>query len=163
MLFCIGNQNGKEIVKEVEVVVKKLWNLFVNRETITYIIAGVLTTLVNFLASYVGYDCLHWNENIVTAIAWIVAVVFAYVINKYWVFLEKNGEAVGEAVKFGKFIAGRLFTLAVEWLGVFLFVTTWNVPFWPVKLVLAVVVTILNYVISKVFVFISGAEKKETK
>ena len=143
--------------------IKKLWNMFVNRETITYIIAGVLTTLVNFVASFVGYDCLHWNENLVTAIAWVVAVVFAYVINKYWVFLEKKGEAAGEVVKFGKFIAGRLFTLAVEWFGVFLFVTTLEIAFWPVKLVLAVVVTILNYLISKLFVFISGSEKKETK
>lgn len=151
------------MVKEVETVIKKLWNMFVNRETITYIIAGVLTTLVNFVASFVGYDCLHWNENLVTAIAWVVAVVFAYVINKYWVFLEKKGEAAGEVVKFGKFIAGRLFTLAVEWFGVFLFVTTLEIAFWPVKLVLAVVVTILNYLISKLFVFISGSEKKETK
>lgn len=143
--------------------IKKLWKLFVNRETITYIIAGVMTTLVNFVASYICYDCLHWNENLVTALAWIVAVVFAYVVNKYWVFLEKKGAAVGEAVKFGKFIAGRLFTLAVEWLGVFVFVTTLKVPFWPVKLVLAVVVTILNYLISKLFVFISDSGKKETK
>jgi putative flippase GtrA len=151
------------LVKEVETVIKKLWNLFVNRETITYIIAGVMTTCVNFVASYIGYNCLHWNENLVTAIAWVVAVVFAYVVNKYWVFLEKKGEAVGEAVKFGKFVAGRLFTLAVEWLGVFVFVTTLKVPFWPVKLVLAVIVTILNYVISKLFVFISGSGKKGTK
>ena len=143
--------------------IKKLWNLFVNRETITYIIAGVLTTLVNFAASYIGYDCLHWNENFVTAMAWVVAVIFAYVINKYWVFLEKRGEAAGEAAKFGKFVAGRLFTLAVEWLGVFVFVTTLQVPFWPVKLALAVIVTILNYVISKLFVFISGSGKKGTK
>jgi membrane protein implicated in regulation of membrane protease activity len=54
-----------------------------------------------------------------------------------------------------------LFTLAVEWFGVFLFVTTLKVPFWPVKLVLAVIVTVLNYVISKVFVFIKRPEKKE--
>lgn len=142
---------------------KKLWNLFVNRETITYLIAGVLTTLVNFVASFLGYDCLHWNENFVTAVAWIIAVLFAYAINKYWVFLEKREAAAGEAVKFGKFIAGRLFTLAVEWLGIFLFVTTLQLAFWPIKLVLAVVVTILNYVFSKVFVFISSSEKKEKK
>ncbi len=143
--------------------IKKLWNLFVNRETITYLIAGVLTTLVNFVTSFIGYDCLHWNENLVTAIAWGVAVIFAYVINKYWVFLEKKGEAAGEAIKFGKFIVGRLFTLAVEWLGVFVFVTTLEIAFWPVKLVLAVVVTVLNYLISKLFVFISGPEKKKEK
>lgn len=128
--------------------------MFVNRETITYVIAGVLTTLVNFVATYLGYDCLKLNENFVTVAAWVVAVLFAYVINKYWVFLEKKGEAAGEALKFGKFIAGRLFTLVVEWFGIWLFVTMLEVPLWPVKLVLAVVVTILNYIFSKVFVFI---------
>lgn len=128
--------------------------MFVNRETITYVIAGVLTTLVNFVATYLGYDCLKLNENFVTVAAWVVAVLFAYVINKYWVFLEKKGEAAGEALKFGKFIAGRLFTLVVEWFGIWLFVTILEVPLWPVKLVLAVVVTILNYIFSKVFVFI---------
>lgn len=134
--------------------IKKLWNMFVNRETITYVIAGVLTTLVNFVATYLGYDCLKLNENFVTVAAWVVAVLFAYVINKYWVFLEKKGEAAGEALKFGKFIAGRLFTLVVEWFGIWLFVTILEVPLWPVKFVLAVVVTILNYIFSKVFVFI---------
>lgn len=140
--------------------IKKYWNMFVNRETITYVIAGVLTTLVNFVTTFVCYDCLHWNENLVTVVAWVVAVVFAYVINKYWVFLEKKGEAAKEAVKFGKFVAGRLFTFAVEWLGIFLFVTTLQVALWPVKLVLAVIVTILNYVFSKLFVFISGGKKR---
>lgn len=140
--------------------IKKCWNMFVNRETITYVIAGVLTTLVNFAATFVCYDCLHWNENFVTVVAWIVAVVFAYVINKYWVFLEKKGDAAKEAVKFGKFVAGRFFTLAVEWFGVFLFVTVLQVAYWPVKLVFAVIVTVLNYVFSKLFVFISAGRKR---
>lgn len=143
--------------------IKKLWKLVVNRETITYIIAGVLTTLVNFITSFIGYDCLHWNENLVTVIAWIVAVLFAYVVNKFWVFQEKKDGTADEAVKFAKFIAGRLFTLVVEWGGVFLFVTLLDVKFWIVKLVLAVVVTILNYIISKLFVFISASGKKEKK
>lgn len=140
--------------------IKKLWNLVVNRETITYIIAGVLTTLVNFVISFVGYDCMHLNENVVTVIAWILAVVFAYIVNKYWVFLEKKEGVAGEAVKFGKFAAGRLFTFAVEWLGIFVFVTLLEAAFWPVKLALAVIVTILNYIISKLFVFISGTKKE---
>lgn len=143
--------------------IKKCWKMFVNRETITYVIAGVLTTLVNFVISFLFYDCLHWNENLVTVVAWTAAVIFAYVINKYWVFLEKKDAAAKEAVKFGKFVAARLFTFAVEWLGVFIFVTTLELEFWPVKLILAVIVTILNYVFSKLFVFISGSKKKETE
>lgn len=146
--------NGQRESKGVKTVIKKIWNMFVNRETITYVIAGVLTTLVNFAATYLGYDCLKWNENFVTVVAWVAAVLFAYVINKYWVFLEKRGEAAGEVLKFGKFIAGRLFTLVVEWFGIWLLVTMLKVPLWPVKLVLAVVVTVLNYIFSKVFVFI---------
>lgn len=159
-LADVGRKNGKESVKEVKSMIKKIWNLVTDREIITYVIAGVMTTLVNFIASFLGYDCMHWNENLVTVLAWIVAVVFAYVVNKFWVFLEKKGEAVKEAVKFGKFVAGRLFTLAVEWFGIFLFVTTLEIPFWPVKLVLAVVVTILNYVISKLFVFTKKLQGK---
>ncbi len=139
--------------------IKKCWNMFVNRETITYVIAGVLTTLVNFVISFLFYDCLHWNENFVTVVAWTAAVVFAYVINKYWVFLEKKDAAAKEAVKFGKFVVARLFTFAVEWLDIFIFVTTLEVEFWPVKLVLAVIVTILNYVFSKLFVFIRAKAK----
>lgn len=141
--------------------IKKCWKLVMNREMITYIIAGVLTTGVNFAASYLLYDCLHWDENPVTIVAATVAIIFAYFINKYWVFQEKNGDVATEAVKFGKFAAGRLFTLVLEWGGIFLFVTNLHVHFWIVKPILAVAVIILNYVFSKLFVFISGDKKDE--
>lgn len=154
---------GKESVKEVETVIKKLWNMFVNRETITYGIAGVLTTLVNFIVSYIGYYCLHWDENLVTVLAAAIAIIFAYIINKYWVFLEKSGTASDEAMKLGKFAAGRLFTLGVEWLGVYVFVTKLQIDFMLIKVILAVVVIVLNYIISKLFVFISDSGKKGEK
>ena len=131
----------------------KIWRIAASREIVTYLIAGVLTTLVNFAASFVFFDLLGLNENITTVIAWIVAVAFAYIINNIWVFQKGNEGGKKEAEKVGKFVTARLFTLAVEWLGIYIFVTNLHIVFWLVKIPLAVIVTILNYVFSKLFVF----------
>lgn len=143
--------------------IKKCWKFFTNREMITYIIAGVLTTLVNFMICFIFYNCLKWDENLVNTMAWIAAVVFAYVINKVWVFRDKNDKKSEEAMKFGKFIAARLFTLVIEVGGPFIFVTMLEFPFWPVKLVVAVIITVLNYILSKLFVFIKKEKKADGK
>ena len=74
-----------------------------NREVITYVIAGVLTTLVNLVAKFIFLNLMGLNENLTTALAWVVAVAFAYVINNYWVFLKGNEGAGREAVKILKF------------------------------------------------------------
>lgn len=131
---------------------------FMTREIITYLIAGVLTTLVNFAASFLFYDIIHLDENITTVIAWIAAVAFAYFINNSWVFQRGNEGAKQEAEKAGKFVVARLFTLFVEWVGIYIFVTKLNIFFWFVKIPLAVIVTILNYVFSKIFIFIKKSE-----
>ena len=68
---------------------KKIWEKYVNRETITYLVAGVLTTVINFIAYYWFCNILHIENLVANAIAWVVAVAFAYIINARWVFLEK--------------------------------------------------------------------------
>lgn len=133
--------------------IKKLWGIVTSREIITYFIAGILTTLVNFVASFIFYDLFHINENITTVLSWVVAVVFAYVINNAWVFQKGNEGGKQEAQKVSKFVLARLFTLFIEWVGIYLFVTRLEVVFWFVKIPLAVIVTILNYVFSKLFIF----------
>ena len=135
---------------------KKLIDKFLTREIITYIIAGVLTTLVNLAASYVLYNLLGIEENLTTAIAWAVAVAFAYVINNYWVFLAGNEGAKQETVKIGKFVLSRLFTYVVEATGVYIFITRLGCNFWLIKIILMVIVTILNYIFSKLIVFIKA-------
>lgn len=142
--------------------ISRLWKKIFTREIITYLIAGVLTTAVNFAVSYLFYDILKVNENITTAIAWVVAVSFAYVVNNVWVFRQGNEGGKREAVKAGKFFTARLLTLAIEWGGMFWLVTCMEVSFWLVKIPLAVIVTILNYVFSKLFIFIrkSSADTK---
>ncbi|MDF2588236.1 MAG: GtrA family protein [Anaerocolumna sp.] len=130
-----------------------IWSKLVNRETITYIIAGVLTTIVNFISYYVFCNLLGIENLFANVIAWIIAVIFAYVINYVWVFRSKKGEKKQELEKVSKFFGARLFSLGVEELGLYVFVNILNWNNLIVKASLAVIVIILNYFFSKVFIF----------
>lgn len=131
----------------------------VNREVATYIIAGVLTTVVNWIVSFVFNDILKVESVLLTnSVAWIVAVAFAYWINDVWVFQEKFETTGKEIVKIGKFVSSRIATGIIEVGGMWLFVEKLELPFWPVKILISVTVIILNYIFSKIFVFVK--EKK---
>ena len=142
---------------KINMIMKKL----MTREVITYLIAGVLTTIVNLAVSYLLYDILKMNENIVTIIAWVAAVAFAYVINNLWVFRDKYVNFKTESVKVGKFVAARLFTYVVEAVGVYVFITRMGCNFWVIKFILIVIVTILNYFFSKFLIFLNPKPDKE--
>lgn len=141
--------------------IRKIIDKLFTREIITYVIAGVLTTLVNLAATYALHDMLGMEENLTTAVAWVIAVAFAYVINNYWVFLQGNEGAGKETVKIGKFVLSRLFTYVVEALGVYIFITKLDYNFWLIKIILMVIVTILNYVFSKLLVFVTKKNPEE--
>ena len=131
---------------------KKLASKLVNRETITYVIAGVLTTAVNFL-SYLGLYYIGISDLNSNAIAWFIAVVFAYIVNKRNVFLSKSSSITDEIFKIIKFFGSRVVTLGVEQLGMYLFIYQLGFYHLAVKAFLAVIVIILNYIFSKLFIF----------
>ena len=133
--------------------IEKIKTKLFTREIITYVITGVLTTLVNLAASYLFHDIAHWNVQLVTIFAWVVAVAFSYVLNSHWVFRSEYESFGKEAAKVGKFFAARFFTYVVEALGVFIFITKLDFNYWAIKFVLMVVVTILNYFFSKFMIF----------
>lgn len=137
------------------IIVGKLVGLFkkiVNRETITYGIAGILTTIVNF-ASYESLYRLGVPNLTANAFAWVIAVTFAYIVNKKNVFLSISDTFKEEANKLIKFYGARLVTLAVEQLGMYIFTERMSFNRLLVKASLAVIVIILNYVFSKLFIF----------
>lgn len=127
-------------------------NKLINRETITYGIAGILTTIVNFLS----YECLYWlTKSNLTAnwMAWVIAVTFAYIVNKWSVFRSRSSSVTAELVKIGKFYGARLVTLGVEQLGMYVFIERLGIYRWIVKGGLSVIVIILNYIFSKLYIF----------
>lgn len=131
---------------------KEAASKFVNRETITYIIAGALTTAVNFL-SYMGLYYLGISDLNSNVIAWFIAVVFAYIVNKRNVFLSKSRSITDEILKITKFFGSRIITLGIEQLGMYLFIYQLGLYHLAVKASLAIIVTLLNYIFSKLFIF----------
>jgi putative flippase GtrA len=126
---------------------------YVNRETITYGITGVLTTLVNYSSYYVCARVASLDKYVSNTIAWVVAVTFAYVVNNFWVFQAKTQGIKEEIFKIIKFYSARIVSLGVEVLGLFVFYTLLGFNDLIVKAFLAVFVIIINYFFSKIFIF----------
>lgn len=139
--------------------IKKCWKMLFSREIITYGIAGLATTAVNFVAYYLFCNIMGIPNLIANAIAWVVAVAFAYVVNARWVFLEKFDGWKKEWERIWKFTGARIVTFVIEELGMFLLVDVLHGHNLIMKAIVAVLVIILNYVFSKLFVFMSGNKK----
>ena len=124
-----------------------------NKEMLLYLLFGGLTTIVS-IGSYAWVNVgLGINELIANIISWIFAVTFAYVTNKIWVFQSKITGFFNVCREMTKFYGGRLFTLGVEELLLFLFITLLHGNSVLVKFAAQIVILVLNYIISNLFVF----------
>jgi len=138
---------------------KQLKN-FINKfyEILSYLIVGGLTTIVS-LAVYYGCVLTFLNPNIswqlqsANVLSWVVAVTFAYATNRRFVFKSKSNNWKREATAF---YSSRLLTLFMDMVIMFLMVTIGGENDKIAKLIVQVVVTIVNYILSKLFVFRSG-------
>ena len=134
------------------------------KEIINYLIIGVLTTVVNLAVKYaLLFTVLNASDatqlQIAVVISWVVACIFAYITNRKIVFKSKSKKILKE---FTAFVSARLFTLFLEMLIMFVFVTLLklNSNLWVIvwSLVAQIVVIVVNYVLSKLVIF-----KKEKK
>lgn len=128
--------------------IKKL----LNRETIVYTVFGVLTTVVDFLI----FGLLHYmsglNEVVANTAAWVVAVAFAFITNKLFVFQSKSFESKSLLKEISSFVTARLLTLVIT--DIFLvFAENISMNLMFAKALISVVVIILNYIFSKLFIF----------
>ena len=131
---------------------KKLISKICTKEVMFYIFFGVLTTLINLGSFYIMTKIFTWNENLSNFLAIALAVLFAYVTNKDLVFHSKANGLKEKLNEFIKFIAGRAFTMVIEFIGgAILFETA--IPEMISKLFVTVVVVIMNFFISKFFTF----------
>lgn len=124
-----------------------------NREVIVYLIFGVLTTLVNYAVYLPCLNLLGMPAAAANILSWIVAVIFAFVTNKYYVFNSKDwalSVVMPELVKFmGTRVASGLLETGI--LLVTVDILKWNGNLW--KLITSVLVVIVNYIGSKLLVF----------
>ena len=124
------------------------------KEIISYLIFGVLTTLVSLLSYYL-LSTFVFNINrpfwlmVVNVISWILSILFAFFTNKKYVF--KNDEK--GLNQFFKFVGGRIYTLVLDVLIMFIFVSILHFNDKIIKIISQIIIIVANYVISKIFVF----------
>ena len=129
---------------------EKLWN---NTELVAYLFAGVATTVVNYVVYFIATRMLGLGVMAGTWTAWVVAVAFAYVVNKVFVF-HTHCKTTAELLReFFGFITMRLVSFGMELVLMFLTVEVLGLNDLAMKLIINVVVIILNYLFSKLFIF----------
>ena len=117
-------------------------------EVLSYLFFGGCTTLINILAFYI-LRVLNVELFLSNAIAWIISVLFAFITNKLFVF-ESKGNVLKESISF--FIV-RLISLGLDMLCMYLLISVLSTNELLSKIITNVIVIILNYVFSKIFVF----------
>lgn len=153
MNFLLFNKYLKELVNFTMDKLKGLIKKVCTKEIIFYVIFGVVTTLVNICSFYIMTSLLHWEENSSNLIAIAIAVVVAYFTNKDVVFHSEADEFGEQVVEFCRFILGRLFTMAIEYIGCALLFKYVPIPALISKCIITVLVIILNFFVSKFFAF----------
>ena len=134
-------------MKNLRNLVEKHW------EVLVYLFFGGLTTLVNFVVYYPCYNWLGISATVSNMIAWVVAVAFAYLTNKPWVFKSHDWSAKVVLPELTKFVACRIGSGALETGIIFVFVDWLGFDGNVFKLITSVLVVILNYIGSKLLVF----------
>ena len=137
---------------------KELIKKVLNKDVMSYIVFGVLTTLVNLITFSILNGLLKIDGNIANLIAIPLSIIFAYFTNRKWVF-HTDAKGFNENFnEFCKFIAGRAVTMFIEFFGCMLLFKT-PIPEFISKLGINVIIIILNFFMSKFFAF----KKKDNK
>ncbi|MBP7221674.1 MAG: GtrA family protein [Sedimentibacter sp.] len=120
----------------------------VSKELAAYFIAGVLTTLVNFIVYYamlfMGID-----YKVSNTAAFIISVIFAFIVNKKYVFLSDKSYIK----EFIKFSLGRVFTYVLDIGTMIVLIEVFSVSEYMAKLWTNILVMVSNYFISKFWTF----------
>lgn len=144
----------KEAVKKIVILYSKY------KEIILYLFFGGCTTVINTIVYIVLYEYVGVTNFISTIIAWLLAVIFAFVTNRNIVFASKRTSLRDRGIEFLSFFGCRFMTgildvsimvVAVDWM-------KWNALIW--KIVSNVLVIIINYIASKFLVFRGDVNEK---
>lgn len=136
---------------------------YLNRETVSYLIFGVLTTVINYIVFWIFLRLLGDSAALVAnVVAFIAAVAFAFVTNKLYVFESKSWKRDVVKRELASFIGARLLTFFLEEAGLFVAANLLHLGDHTIfgvdgimisKLFLNVLVIIGNYILSKWIIF----------
>lgn len=132
----------------------KIKELFIKyKEVISYLFFGGCTFLVSVITFCLFNKTLGLNEHVANIISWVLAVSFAYVTNKLYVFESKVKDKAGLFKEISSFVSARLLTLVVEEFILFVGINLMHIDSMVVKVAGQVIVIVSNYFLSKLFIF----------
>ena len=135
-----------------ETTLKLLFTKLLNRETISYLIFGVITTGIN-IGIYKLCTTVHIVYWLSTIIAWVIALIFAFVTNKIFVFESKNMQSALVFKEAVSFVGARLVSGLCD-LGFMIFaVEIIHMNDFIAKIITNVFVVVINYLFSKLVIF----------
>ena len=135
------------MIKKLSSIIKKYWDI------LSYLFFGVLTTVVNYVVYLPLYNTLHLPATVSNAISWVVAVIFAFVTNKPFVFKSHDWSAKVTLPEFVKFVGCRVGSGVLETLIIFITVDIFSFNGNIMKLITSIITILLNYIGSKLLVF----------
>lgn len=122
------------------------------KEVLLYLLFGGLTTIVNILTFYI-FRKLNVELYISNIIAWIISVLFAFITNKLYVFESKNKSKKENIKEITSFFGFRLLSLVFDMGSMFLLINILKINDLLSKIFANILVIILNYIFSKLFIF----------
>lgn len=140
-------------MNKIKELIGKYWEL------ISYTFWGVMTTLVNYVVYFICTKAIGIDYLIANIIAWFIAVVFAFWVNKIYVFRSYQKDAKTMLREFGTFVSARILSGVLETGMLALFVEAMHFNDSVIKIIASVLVVIINYVLSKLIIFKKQEEK----
>lgn len=131
--------------------IKELWAKW--KQIILYLFFGGVTTVINIVVFYLCYEVLGIHSLISNVLAWVAAVAGAYVTNKIFVFESVTNSFAELMREISSFVACRVVSLGADEAIMLIFNTILGYNAVIVKIMANVVVVVMNYVFSKLFIF----------
>lgn len=134
--------------------IKRTRDLYIRyKEVIHYIVFGILTTVVNIVVFFLLENILSWPYLWANSVAIAVSILFAYVTNKLFVFESKSYTIWATLLEFFRFISFRLLSGIIDMLTMWLLVDGLSQDAHFSKIITQIIVVVLNYVFSKLYIF----------
>ena len=140
---------------------KTTLNKLINNQIFKYLVAGVAATLVFFVFKMLSFSALK-NGVASEVIAQTIAIIFAFVTNKFWVFEKTTNSLLQEFIKF---VTSRIFVMLLSIVANWYFIDTHpsilmtafhltlDQSVFLLTLFLQVLTIVLNYIFSKFLIF----------
>lgn len=123
------------------------------RSILMYLIMGGWTTVVNIVIYWICEEMFHLDYRISTTIAWVFAVVFAYVVNKRFVFKSVTNTWRDRFAEMGSFFGFRVLSFFMDLCTMMVLVGLLSINGTISKILANVIVLVANYIFSKKFIF----------